>query len=302
MTESAVDRPRRAWVAAVLGFLLTGLGHVYAGRPRRGVALWLLTTAAGYVCLFVVVLLIPSIAAFLSFMGIWTVVWIWTIADAARSAKAAPVPYSLRPYNRWYLYATVIFAWTLLLSPWEQKLVKRNIVEAYKMPSESMTPAYQIGDCIFVTPLRGEVSRRSVVVFRGNTGPLIKRVVGMPGDTLSMRNNHLLVNGVAIAEPYAMSDSVDRTEPAFEWQKAFLPAGIEAATYRPTLNTWGPIAIPRDEYFVLGDNRGNSMDSRYYGFVARDSIFARPIGIYFSWDSERHSVRWSRLGRAPEAE
>ena len=302
MTESAADRPRRAWVAAVLAFSLTGLGHVYAGRPRCGVVLWLLTSAAGYLCLYAVVLLVPSIVAVVAFLGVWVVVWIWTIVDAARSAKAAPVPYSLRPYNRWYLYAAIFLVWTVLLGPSVQKLVRRNIAETFKLPSESMAPAYQNGDWIVVTPLRGQVPRGAVVVFRSDFGPLLKRVVGMPGDTLAMQNNHLVVNGAMVAEPYAMIDSVDHTGPEFEWQHTFLTAGVEAVRYHPSLHTWGPIAIPRGEYFVLGDNRGDSNDSRYMGFVSRDSIFARPIGIYFSWDAELHRVRWSRLGRAPEAE
>jgi signal peptidase I len=302
VNESAADRPRRAWVAAVLAFLLTGLGHVYAGRPGRGAVLWLLTCATGYLGLYAVVLLVPSIVAVLAFMCIWAAVWIWTIFDAARSAKAAPVPYSLRPYNRWYFYTAIFLVWAMLPAPPTKKIANQNIGGAFKLPSESMAPAYQAGDFIIVTPLRGQVPRGAVVVFRSDFGPLLKRVVGVPGDTLSMRNNHLVVNGAVVAEPYAMIDSVDHTGPEFEWQRTFLTAGVDTARYQPSLHTWGPIAIPRGEYFVLGDSRGNSLDSRYTGFVQRDSITARPSVIYFSWDSERHRVRWSRLGRAPEPE
>ena len=127
--------------------------------------------------------------------------------------------------------------------------------------------------------------------------PYIKRVLGLPGDTLSMREGVLTANGRSIAEPYA-SHGIERsvTDPAFSWQRSFLARVSDSSRYHPTLTTWGPIVLPPDNYFVLGDNRGESADSRYMGFVGETDIFAHPIFIYFSQDRETGKIRWNRVG------
>ena len=138
----------------------------------------------------------------------------------------------------------------------------------------------------------------------------IKRIVGVPGDTLMMRDGRLLVNGtVAPARntDYVLPDAIaDQPQPLFSWQR-----GIEVRSSRfgpppasPSLHDWGPLVIPAGMFFMLGDNRDNSVDSRYYGLVPRANLRGTPMFVYYSYDTG-HGVdyfravtemRWRRLG------
>jgi len=115
-----------------------------------------------------------------------------------------------------------------------------------------------------------------------------------------MRDGALFVNRVSVPERYARQPSEpDRVAQEFSWQRQFLPNDLDSSTYQPTLSTWGPLVVPPRQYFILGDNRGESMDSRYYGFVSSDSIDRVLTLVYFSRDPESGSIRWSRIGSSP---
>ena len=138
---------------------------------------------------------------------------------------------------------------------------------------------------------------------------VVKRVVGTPGDTLEMRDNVLYRNQVPRNEAFAqhvdsMSDPADPEMRA--WQIEYLIQGVERDTYRPTRGTWGPIVVPAGQYFVMGDNRDNSYDSRYWGFVDRRVIRGRPLFVYYSFDHDSWralpfltAIRWGRIGTTP---
>ena len=158
-------------------------------------------------------------------------------------------------------------------------------VEAYRNVGSSMVPtipagakfaALRFGDSVDVVL---DARRGDVVVHQVPTDTAdryVKRIVGMPGDTIAMREGVVYVNGVVHAEPYAhhSPDAVDHALPEFAWQRPYrLPQG--AGVYRPTQFAWGPLVIPPGAYLLLGDNRDNSLDSRYYGFVAAKHIRAR---------------------------
>ena len=161
-----------------------------------------------------------------------------------------------------------------------------------------MAPTLVIGDMIFTRKLRGSISRGQVVVHRFGGKPYIKRVVAGPGDTVAMRGGQLIVNSRAVDEPYAERDTVDPVYSEFGWQAAHVDSGATGGAYKPSLHTWGPLVVPPDNYFVLGDSRNNSADSRFFGFVPRDSITATPTIVYFSSDPETGAVRWSRIGKS----
>jgi len=205
-------------------------------------------------------------------------------------------------------------------------VVRSLLVEAFRIPSGSMENTLLIGDFLFVNktlygaeipltnkhlpPVR-EPKRLDIVVFRSVEDPntnVVKRVIGMPGDTLSMKDNVLHRNGQTVDEPYVI-----RTDPSSDpeipsmraWQLKYL-AGIDASNYRPTLKNWGPIVIPRDSFMVMGDNRDNSYDSRYWGFLGRDRIRGRPLLIYYSYNKDGMlplpfltSIRWGRIFSSP---
>ncbi len=130
---------------------------------------------------------------------------------------------------------------------------------------------------------------------------LIKRLVGLPGDTLEMRDNELYRNGVAEDEPYVITtDDAAGFSPAMLWQQPYLLGGPRE-DYRPTRATWGPIVIPEGYYFMLGDNRDGSLDSRFWGLLEGWRLEGRASRIYFSYNRDSYRpfpwIREVRAGR-----
>jgi signal peptidase I len=196
-------------------------------------------------------------------------------------------------------------------------------LEAFKIPTGSMEGTLLVGDFLLVNkavygaripgtdirlPAFREPTRGDVVVFSPPHEPgknYVKRLVGLPGDTLEMEDKVLMVNGRPHPEPYAryIDTRGDAVHPDMEWQAGHLVAS--PSRYMPSRDTWGPIVVPEGGFFMLGDNRDNSEDSRYWGFVSRDEIRGRPWRVYYSVEATREEgwnplrgVRWDRLGHA----
>lgn len=206
-------------------------------------------------------------------------------------------------------------------------LLRALLIQAFRIPSPSMENTLMIGDFLFVNkalygaeiplvkkrlPAIREPERFDVVVFESPETQgmsVVKRVVGMPGDTLQMVKNYIYVNGEALDEPYAnrTDPSVDPEDPRMRaWQLDYLVGG-DPGHYRPSLKNWGPILVPPDSFFVMGDNRDNSYDSRYWGFLGRDRIDGRPLFIYYSFDGQAMlplpfltAIRWGRIFSTPD--
>lgn len=214
--------------------------------------------------------------------------------------------------------------------------VRAFLVEAFRIPSESMVPSLLVGDWLFVNKLvygphvpftsvslpgYEEPERGDVAVFEspyqpdeaqlGNdpTPTLVKRIVGQPGDTLHMREGLLHVNGaprpqdgLALENPVGPNDV---TAWHFEWQAQYALQGTRfgSAPATPTLGNWGPLLVPPGHFFMLGDNRYASKDSRYWGLVPRENLRGRPLFVYYSWDPSSgrsfgwlREIRWDRIG------
>ncbi|MEO8226462.1 MAG: signal peptidase I [Gemmatimonadota bacterium] len=200
------------------------------------------------------------------------------------------------------------------------------LLEAFHIPSSSMEPTLLVGDWLFVNkalygaevplvhrrlPAVREPRKGDIVVFDSKEEPikLVKRLIGTPGDTLQMEAGQLIRNGRRVDEPYAVHTELSKSE-GFEmrakmhdWQVAHL-AGRDSASYRPDLQDWGPIVVARDSLFMMGDNRENSYDSRYYGFISRSSVRGSPMFVYYSYDLSSYkplpfltAVRWNRIFR-----
>jgi signal peptidase I len=214
---------------------------------------------------------------------------------------------------------------------------RQLLAEAYRIPSGSMEPTLLVGDWLFVNKLRygphvpfTDVSlpgyaapmRGDVAVFISPpqdftirispneiTPTLVKRIVGLPGDTLLMRHGQFIVNGVAVASPnsFVLPDTAaDEPQSIFAWQHS-----IEVSDSRfgppiaaPSLHEWGPVIVPQGSYFMMGDNRDDSVDSRYYGPVPRANLRGTPMFVYYSYNPESGldyfravtAIRWRRLG------
>jgi signal peptidase I len=209
--------------------------------------------------------------------------------------------------------------------------IRTFLVQAYSIPSPSMEGTLKVGDYLmannavfgahipftsvrlpaFRNPKHGEI-----VVFRPTYNDpvidVVKRVIGTPGDTLRMDGTTVYRNGKALSEPYAHyldapDEPVEVQNPdAPAWHRTALAPGVDPATYRPTRNHWGPIVVPEGHYFLMGDNRDQSLDSRFMGFIPRDVIRGKPMFVYFSYNPEGEApfpkfltaARWGRIGTA----
>ncbi|MEP6591123.1 MAG: signal peptidase I [Gemmatimonadota bacterium] len=202
------------------------------------------------------------------------------------------------------------------------------LVQAYFIPSPSMENTLLVGDVLFVNkflfgakvplldahlPAVREPRHGDIVVFISpiEDSTLVKRLIGLPGDTLEMRTGVLYRNGRALEEPYAQSlEPENRLDPVTrsEMRTLHLPhyIGADAAGYLPDVHDWGPLLVPRDSLWMMGDNRDHSRDSRFWGFVPRKNVRGTPIIIYYSWDAGSYrpfpfftATRWSRLLHIP---
>ena len=214
---------------------------------------------------------------------------------------------------------------------------RQLLAEAFRIPSGSMEPTLLVGDWLFVnklrygphipfsqrslpgyaTPKRGDVAvfisppqDPSIRISPDEVTPtLVKRIIGIAGDTLLMRHGQLLVNGdpVAARNSFVLPDAIaDQPLSIFAWQHQ-----IEVRDSRfgppvpaPSLHEWGPVIVPDGTYFMMGDNRDDSVDSRYYGPVPRVNLRGTPMFVYYSYDPESGldyfravtAIRWRRLG------
>jgi signal peptidase I len=246
----------------------------------------------------------------------------------APSAPPAPPPSTARRRGRFARIGRGLFEWakSLSLAIILFIVVRSFFVEAFKIPSGSMESTLLVGDFLLVNKLvyGAEVpftSRRlpavhapqfrDVIVFqwpRDLSKNLVKRLVGLPGDTIAMRKGEFVRNGATQREAYAThSDPTwDPEADDFHWQREFLvmpPTPL--SRYHPSRNNWGPIVVPPHHYFVLGDNRDNSEDSRYWGFVPDSMVRGKPLIVYYSYEPDTLTtmdwltrIRWRRLGEA----
>jgi signal peptidase I len=169
--------------------------------------------------------------------------------------------------------STVVFVW----------FFTHHIAQATMVPTESMVPTILVGDHFmldkvafpanypeFMQQILPErtIDRGDIVAFWSSEDPdlrLVKRVIGLPGETLAMREGDVYINGKKLEEPYV----VHTVQPPFRG-----------------LQDMAPVMIPADSFFMMGDNRDRSRDSRYFGVVSRRALIGRPLFIYWSYKSE----------------
>jgi signal peptidase I len=205
---------------------------------------------------------------------------------SAPPPAAAPVPFTKSTAREYF--ESIVVAVILAL------FIRTFVVQAFKIPTGSMENNLLIGDHLLVNkfvfgpsetalehallPL-GTIHRGDVVVFKYPEDPerdFIKRVIGLPGETLELKAKRIYINGTLLDEPY-----VHFLEPPNEG------ANEHEITSLDVRERYGPVTVPPGEYFVMGDNRDNSQDSRYWGFLRRDYIKGKALIIYWSYEAER---------------
>jgi signal peptidase I len=201
----------------------------------------------------------PSIARIARFL--WTSVTDFTITLIEERLSA--MFDSLRANKRRLVYAAAITL-AVLAAP-------LTVLRLHVIAAPSMENTLRVGDRVIVSKLIGDLRQGDVVVFRNPGNPsqnFVRRVIGLPGDTIEIRNKEVHINGNVVDDPH--KTHVDST--------TYTP---DTPEYLRVRDNYGPVTVPPDRYFVLGDNRDNSLDSRYFGFVSRDDMVARPWFIYW---------------------
>jgi signal peptidase I len=181
--------------------------------------------------------------------------------------------------------------------------IRTFVVQAFKIPTGSMEENLLIGDHLLVNKFVfgpsetgaerallpvGTIKRRDIIVFKYPEEPdrdFIKRVIGLPGETLEVREKKVYINGTALDEPY-----VHFLAPASA------PSELHEVTSFDVRERFGPVTVPADQYFMMGDNRDNSADSRYWGFLRRDYIKGKALVIYWSYQAEREDYQDESAG------
>jgi len=202
-------------------------------------------------------------------------------------------------------------------------LVLRSfVVEPFRIPSGSMIPTLMVGDFILVNKYAygirlpvihtkvvavGEPKRGDIVVFRYPRNPeldYIKRVIGLPGDRISYRNKRLVINGELIPKeylgPYEANDEYFSADDVVYLEKLGDVEHKVLNNRKRTRGAGGEYVVPDGHYFVMGDNRDNSNDSRFWGYVPEENLVGRAMVIWMHWNFTKRRVDFSRIGTVIE--
>ncbi len=265
----------------------------------------------------------PTILFFLSLLT--GLVWLADVKfwRPARQRQAQGLPDDLQEEilkEPWYVeYSRSFFPIIVIVL-----ILRSFIVEPFRIPSGSMMPTLLNGDFILVNKFAygiklpvinkkiidtGSPQRGDVIVFRFPEDPsqdYIKRVVGMPGDTIAYRNNRVYVNGKPLVYAgkriFIGSGVASKASGATEMSETIgkvrhrilLGAGVPAQFYRCLEN--GAYKVPKGHYFVMGDNRDNSYDSRFWCAVPEKNLVGKAFMIWFNWDPIKSGPLWKRIG------
>lgn len=271
MANIGTVKIRKPWLAALLSFVNTGWGQFYVGKWKRGLVLLGIETLIGLLYVFGM-----GNFAFFVMGGMALIAFnIFVAVDAYLSARQAG-EYVLRPCNRWWVYGLLV-VFNLSFGGFYDATVSRTLFNTYKIPSGSMLQTLQVGD-----HLMAEIVTDDTIIERGDVLILlypverekhfIKRVVGLPGETVEMRDKEVFINGAKLDEPYV-------------WHSNPRPD--------PKTDQFGPYVVPDGQLFVMGDNREASYDSRFVGPIVRKDIIARAKYLYFPAGGD-----WSRWGKS----
>jgi signal peptidase I len=213
----------------------------------------------------------------------------------------------LKDLRQLVLMAAIILTGRSVLADW------------YVVPTGSMKPTILEGDRVFVwksayqvrvpfTKIRlfttGAPKRGDVVVIRnpdGGSVPFVKRLIGLPGDVIQLRHEALYVNGQPQTVEFMPELKTDSGEPVLLGTERLTGREhpIRILPERPALRDYGPITVPKDEVFLMGDNRDESRDARFFGTRPTTDLLGRAVGVMWSWNQDFwKGPRWSRFGRA----
>lgn len=296
-SESPSPRRPRRWLAVLLSLILPGLGHLYAGRPKRAAFFWLICGPVGVGLLSIPLrFAMPTFVSTGSFLlailalALLLVIDSWRTANRAQSQPRLKVP--------WWSYVLVI-VFTAGVAYANYAIAPLSLRTFYTA-SKSMEPNLFVGDnfvAAMAPKFRGDISYGDIVMFRRDGGDWVKRVVALPGDQIAFSKGNLILNGAPV--PVVFCGDVATEDGRAQQFLEELPNGVSILIQRtiPDNAQFDEVAltVPAGSYFVLGDNRDRSADSRVFGVVSADDITGRGAFVY--WSGDRRQIGQSLATR-----
>jgi len=270
-------KKRRPVLAFLLSLITPGLGQMYIGKLKRGIVFFVIFEFL-FILLHIfsglrfefhgLVLFFASGAILLGFI-------LFVSLDALIGINKLRVTV-LKPYHRWYYYVGILAA-VLIINEVILEPILPNIknFKPYRIRSSGMAPSLLVGDRLVADRKiykEEKPKRDDVIIFEYPKDPskdFLKRVIGLEGEKLEIVNNKVYINDKLIDDPWGYYESSGQ------------------AKYLKELENFGPVVVPKDFLFVLGDNRHNSMDSRFFGFVDITKVKGKALYIYWAKNMNR---------------
>ncbi len=259
--------------------IMIGLSHVFSAAPlsyKKSLVLCLQISGIGIVfqlLSFAITTWLPPLYSMLINIASLVVLLVLIIALTKKKVRTT-VPKAI-----FIQIINIIFAVSITL------VFKQYVIQAFKIPAGSNVPTILIGDHVLVNKYIykfHQPQRNDWVIFifpKDEKIDYLKRVVALPGDQVEIKDKKLYINNQLVSEPFIINST----------------ASIIDKSKSPRDN-FGPITVPEKSYFLLGDNRDNSFDSRFWGFVKEEKIKGKAEIVYFSYDNQAKSIRYDRVG------
>ena len=285
-THKCSFKPRKIHIAVLLS-ICPGLGQQYAGHLYRGILFYITLIIVSWLAA-IAFMYVKSTHVSLIILFVPIILFMFIVIDAIYCALKQPKDYKLKWYNKSWLYIGVFAFLLSSVNPLMDMLIGSNIVRAYFVTSKSMSPTILLHDLVLINKLKKPEKSDIVLIgygdnqYNGSISNVIKdqtlrRIIAVPGDKVEVRGNKVFVNSEELQEAYVNDKEIDTS-----------------SVYTDMDYTWGPGTVPENSFYVLSDSRQYSFDSRVIGFIGQNQICGIASKIFWSWNYEEGTIKWSR--------